>query len=1252
MTTLLFRVRGARLACAAIAACALLFSARLTSPASAQALPPERAAAAHAADDELFILTPFEVSTGNETTGYTAATTLAGNRLNTQLRDVGSAVTVVTEELLRDIGATDNRSLLQYTVGTEVGGLRGNFAGLGDGSALSEDLLAQNSNTRVRGLSAADNTRDYFRSSIPWDAYNIDRVELQRGANSILFGQGSPGGIINTGLKSAQFRNFGEAAFTVGSHGTTRSTLDVNRVLLPKELALRVSLLHGDERYRQKPAFSEDSRVYAALRYEPRALNRGGVRTTIKANFESGRIRSNAPRMLPPTDGLTPWFTELGQRTYDQFQAFDHLSGRPVSGQWRRNLFTTGGPNPDYEPWAAIFTAGNGTTVFSPGNGAQDRWVTAITGAFLRGGLDASGALDGQFASIPDNGLITITPTGQWAINANAPYAAAGVWKNNVLTDTSVFDFHNRLIDGDTKRERQKFGVGNLSLSQTYFDNRIGLSIDLSKESYDSEKRATLPGEVVLQIDPIRVFGDGSPDTGLIPGQRPYADGTPNPNLGRVFTATNNTQGNRRSETEQTAARATAFAQHDFSDKGRAASWWARALGQHTLTGLVGRERAKSDAREWQRYGLFDNDYYALSGRAGNRFDTFAPLQILYLGDSLLGRDLAGASLPTLGNGNVLTSGPIRYFDSTWNAVGVNPGDPWLNGFYLDPSAQRSTQSENPANYVGWTTTQLNIVDADQSAANRARLTRRATLDKSTVESRALVWQGKWLDNALISTIGWRRDIAKAWSFDMTPSDFPVLPNRGQLDFGNYRLGNDASRIAVESKSYSFVAHLNDLPGLRDALAWLPVNVSLFHNRSQNFKPDASRVGIYGEPLPAPAGKTEDRGLRIETKDGRYSLRVTRYRTSNSNASSAQINAASIGQWMAFTQNFANVFEYNIKPWAFDATAPGATGSDTDIYDSATGDESAMRYNFHFFANRPLEPGEFLSGDGKWIVSPAREKAVVDATRAFQRSVDPRFWQAWRINTFGDFGPPDGQTPYSVPAGFSITEDNISEGWEIELSAQPTKNWRVMLNASQTEARRVNVGNANMRELMGLINDALKIPNGVARMHHYYGTEDVVTAGKNWFDGEGLSGAPGSEWRRAQLYENTTVPELREWRVNVITNYEFDKTALKGVNIGGGVRYQSSIALGYPPTGDPNDPLKIEYDFSRPYKGPAETNLDLWIGYSRQLTRKLHWKVQLNLKDAFERPGLVPITYNPNGRPAAYRITTGQSWSLINTLSF
>jgi hypothetical protein len=47
--------------------------------------------------------------------------------------------------------------------------------------------------------------------------------------------------------------------------------------------------------------------------------------------------------------------------------------------------------------------------------------------------------------------------TQQWAINARAPYAGAGLWKNNLLTDASIFDFYNNLIDGDTKSEWQDF---------------------------------------------------------------------------------------------------------------------------------------------------------------------------------------------------------------------------------------------------------------------------------------------------------------------------------------------------------------------------------------------------------------------------------------------------------------------------------------------------------------------------------------------------------------------------------------------------------------------------------------------------------------------------------------------------------------------------------------------------------------------------------------------------------------------------
>lgn len=1229
------------LAAAALASSSALF-AQAEAPASTTA----------AEDDEIVVLSPFEVS-ATAPNSYNTATTLAGNRLNTQLRDVGAAVSVVTTQFLRDTGATDNASLLQYTTGTEVGGLRGNFAGAGDAAQLNEDTVRPNENTRLRGLAAADNTRDFFRSDVPWDAYNVDRVDLQRGANSILFGQGSPAGIINTGLKSAQFRNFGSAEFRFDNYGSARATLDVNREILPGELALRVALLGDDEKYRQDSAFSDDRRLYSALRYEPKALNRGDTFTSIKANFETGSIDSNNPRMLPPSDAITPWFTQMNQATYNQFQAFDHLSGRPNHGQFRVNL-ASGPKNPAYQPYLGTFAFPSGRagpTVFMS-NGNQSAMVTDIIGAFVAGGRGADGGVDGGIAAMPDNGWVSLQGTAQWAINSGAPFSKAGLWKNNLLTDASIFDFYNRLIDGDTKREWQNFDVGNVNLSQTYLRNRLGLSLDYSQERYDNGQRALLPGDVRLQVDPMAVYGDGSPDLGLVEGGEPYSDGTPNPNVGRAFVSSNNAWSNRSLSTERESLRATAFVKHDFEENGN--SWVRRALGVHTVTGLAAKDEVESDARTWQRYGIFDDAYYALSGRTDQRFNgALIPTQVVYLGDSLLGKPLANAHLPAVSGNVTMASGAIRYFDSTWNS-NVNPADPWENGFYLPDSPTRATtQSENPANYVGWSSTQLNLVDANASDANRDRLTTRATLTKATTESQAVVWQGKWLDRAFVSTVGWRKDIAESWAFDMSPSDFPVTQDRGAVNLSPtyYKLPSAGQRVEVESKSYSFVAHLAELPFVRQATERLPFEVSLYYNRSTNFKPDSSRVDIYGEALPAPSGKTVDKGIRIETKDGRFSLRVNRYETSNTNASSTQINAASIGNWMQLTQNFANVFGYNIKPWGYDATAPGAQGEDTDIFNTNTGGDP-MRYNFHYFANRSLQEGEVLSNDGSWIVSPATERRIIDNTRAFQRAVDPRFWQAWRIDTFGDFGPSTRESSYTVPTGFAITEDNVSKGWEIEVSAQPTENWRIVANASKTDARRTNIGNTNMREFMSLVAEALTVPDGVSKLHHYWGTEDVVTAGKNWFDGEGLVAAPGSEWRLAQLVENTTVPELREWRANLISNYDFTEGWLKGVNIGAGLRYQSSVILGYPPTGNPNDPTTVEYDLANPFRGPSETNVDLWVGYHRKLTEKLRWRIQLNIRDAFQEKGLIPITFQPNGTPAAYRIVSGQSFYLTNTFEF
>jgi outer membrane receptor protein involved in Fe transport len=154
--------------------------------------------------DEVVKLTPFVVETDTDK-GYQSASTLAGTRLRTELRDVGAAISVVNAQFLADTGSTNTKDILVYTTGTEASGPGGNFSGVSTGNNFSNaeaNLQSPNVSTRVRGLSGADLTRDFFPTDIGLDSYNTERVDISRGANAILFGLGSPAGIINNQLKT------------------------------------------------------------------------------------------------------------------------------------------------------------------------------------------------------------------------------------------------------------------------------------------------------------------------------------------------------------------------------------------------------------------------------------------------------------------------------------------------------------------------------------------------------------------------------------------------------------------------------------------------------------------------------------------------------------------------------------------------------------------------------------------------------------------------------------------------------------------------------------------------------------------------------------------------------------------------------------------------------------------------------------------------------------------------------------------
>lgn len=1176
-----------------------------------KAAPTEMVRVASAADD-VVMLSPFEVSEASSK-GYVATSTLAGSRINTKLEDVGSAISVVTAEFLRDVGATDNKTLLTYTVGTEVGGLQGNYRGASGGSSEDESgkFSNPNGNTRVRGLTSADNTRNFFGSSIPWDGYNIDRVDMQRGPNSILFGLGSPAGIINTTTKTAQHRDFGEVEIRFGSYDANRQSIDINKNILKKELSLRVNLVRNDEKYKQEPAYSLDRRVFGTLRYDPRLLNKGGTKTGIKLNYESGTIRSNNPRTITPTDQLTAWWTKLGHQTFNPNNVqnsgiFYDANGNPYwpsdAGQFPKTRSDANGvssTNPNYMPWLGDpETYGGVWMQYDPGQSTA--YAVGQSEYRNKYGISSAGAVDGGIGGLPYSRRVTVATPYYVAQSRDStlPYASWGVWKNYTLSDSSIFDFYNNLLDGDNKKEWSNFHNFSASVNQTFFDGLLGYDVSYNQERYRRGQN-TFMGEAKISVD-INAYN---------------IDGTPNKNVGRPYISSG--YGSNSSETTLEASRLSLFLDHNFNKDGKG-PWWAKLIGRHTISGLYSRDMYKSDWRSYKRYGTEDSFGYAFNSTteaSSLESNSRNVSSLVYLGDSLLSASSPqNAHIQRAGYVSVPDSVQYRYFDSRWNNPNVDPGSAWtstLNG-------SKSTQAENPANYVGWTSMPVKILNSDNDS-DREYLTTGATLNKRKVESKAAVWQAYFWDGAVVGMYGIRNDKVKSWAYSGTKGtttgrvDLGAKDSNGFLQYSTE--GKPYNLHEANSPSWSVVVKLNPLLGNR-----LPFNISYYYNKSQNFQITGTRNNIYGESIAAPSGNTIDRGIMLSTKDGRFSARINKYVTSVKNASNTSKLTTwfLLGNFIQRNENLADAYQYHLSVQGDPTSADKTDGTSSQGF-----------------------AWKWTPGVGQTQAqADAQRDAAIAAWRAYtQEPMVQRILKAWGFNDFNV----TQLTALSTPvANFTATEDQVSKGWEYELTANPTRNWRVSFNAAKTEAMRTNVGGTTFAEFVDLTNTYQHGPMGFMRQWGGDGaTSTSLTSWNSNFYGD---------YSLMKLLEGTYSGELRRWRYNLVMSYSFSRGMLKGVTVGGGYRWQDRVVIGYPPLDDGSG--KVSYDINHPYYGPSQDGIDLWIGYSRKLSSKVDWRVQLNVRNVGDGNKVYPLSTQWDGSVAAWGIAPSQSWTLTNTFKF
>ena len=1218
--------------------------------------PPPSSKTPAVADEEITKLTPFEV-TSSKDNGYAATETLAGTRIRTDLKDVGGGLSVYTKQFLNDIGATDNSTLLQYTTNTEVSGTRGTYAGVGNGQVLSEteNLRAPAGAQRVRGLAAADNTRDFYGTDIPWDSFNIDRIDIQRGPNAILFGLGSPAGIINASTHTADFRNRGEFVTRIGSYGSMRNSIGLNHVLIPSVLALRVDALSNNESYQQEPAFQHDKRIFGSVRYDPNLFKRPDFHTSIRAKYEYGNIDANRPRIIPPSDRISRWFLPV-----DNTSIFGGLNKAAInsgydlgaSPQTVNSWFGTFG-NQQQPIWFVDGTTGQLSKIYG---GFINRGARSTTGAVQGSGVN----LVGQRFAAP---FFNIASVNSFATDAKLPLAGLGAYKDMSMRDPSVFDYNNILLDGPNKSEWEKWDAYNLSFSQSGWDNRVALEVAYDRQNYNRGGQGLV--DTTVNIDILKNFQDL----------------TPNPNFGRPFVTAGDGRGSSY-DSDREYIRGSLFGELRASDFFGRDSLMTKIFGKQRFNGVYSKETYLAETRAWSMnaHSLDWAAYWTRTTGLTTNFNDRNPLSVIYLGPSAASASSAsGLHIPGVASNVNYQNGNVYHFDSTWIG-GTNYGDPWtvptnlLPMFFASTATPTAlTQASNPANYVGWNGTfQTNLMRSDRGT-NPDLLTG-AQKTKRVTTSYSGSWQGFLWNESIVPTLGWRYDsvITRNVAARPDPNNRAIL-NLGPTVMNGilpYGLPNGPVSSVSDNRFYSsikghstsggVVVHLNRLLGGRDIL---PFNASLSYSDSRNFQVTNARRDIYGKLLDNPKGKTTDWGLLLSTKNGKYSLRAVKYKSLAENASINADVATLVGNPIQQGLRFRNVFLYKLSnyPWETREQAGDRNNWQAAYVDNTTGRPVAAGNATTPPANSHLQTAaetiamrdasirawndiqKDLDAKGYfsyWGYTPATLANLTDRAtyEATLNGIDPAPQYMQSSSTVYLYSYPSGGPP-----GMTMTADTMSKGYELELTANPTENWRLSFNASETVAVRNNVGGKVLDEFVAYMDAKMAgIAGDMRQFSGGYGASNEVRA--NWNNAR-------SNYVLLKLQEGAAASELRKWRYNATTNYSFRRGMLKGAGIGASYRWQDKVVIGYPTIAGAGG--FGSFDLSRPYYGPSEDGVDMWLSYERKLTEKLRWKIQFNVRNLFQKEGLIPITVQPDGQTwAGMRIKPVQEWFVTNTFSF
>ncbi len=413
-----------------------------------------------AAEDDAVKLTPFAVSSDRDT-GFAAASSLAGGRLASDLRDTPAAFSVINREFIDALNLTDLQSAANWATG----------------STFQSDIGTFNFTTftvryNTRGVSAGQQLRNFFPVNGDNDSYALERYDFGRGANSIVFGNGSLGGVSSSSTKRARTdRAFQDVKLTAGSFSLMRATIDVNQPVNDK-VALRVAGVaqHGLG-WREKE-FEKRKGVFATTTVRP--FKNTVVRLEGEAiNREINQPINNLQDQLSGWNGITTFATPA---------ALNGASAAQITALQAQGVARRGANYNVYDPYNGFnaissytnepITLGGGTTATTPIAG----FVSGSNAAF---GLTNTNLVYAM--NVPDERFDILEsrsgfrrPSERFSINQDGPLLESTFRDVQLTVEQKLGDFYVELAGDVNKNSNYTNGEQNRGANATYLDlNRV-----------------------------------------------------------------------------------------------------------------------------------------------------------------------------------------------------------------------------------------------------------------------------------------------------------------------------------------------------------------------------------------------------------------------------------------------------------------------------------------------------------------------------------------------------------------------------------------------------------------------------------------------------------------------------------------------------------------------------------------------------------------------------------------------------------